>query len=306
MTLSNLFFCKNFGVVFTDNRFIISSKGRTILNRVACITRYKPTNEFYCAGDEVTCIGLSPNGVVYYPIHGGVICKYEEADYLFSTLFKEAQKWYNLFTHYNIAIPAKTTEMERKTLVTCLNNIQCDTAYMPLVASKIIGVENTTVIYIAESFTEISIVHRNNISNFTFWDYGIEDLYPLISSLFPEIRVSQNSLREISEAYFNGQRHHVLGPDEYGNPLEKVLTHTDLCDVALPWLNDIADKIISFIKDYEETDEIVLICDLDNINILGKMLSDKLSRTIIPINHSLDKMANYLSKCDDKLTKSRN
>lgn len=109
MALSKLIFCKNFGIVFTDNRFIISSKGRTIQNHVACITRYKPTNEFYCAGAEVTCIGLAPNGVVYYPIRGGVICKYEEAEYLFSTLLKEAQKWYYLAIHYNIAIPAKTT-----------------------------------------------------------------------------------------------------------------------------------------------------------------------------------------------------
>lgn len=306
MNLFNFLVCKNFGIVFTDKRFIISSNGRTVLNRLACVSIYKPTGEFVCAGDEVTCIGLAPNGVPCYPILGGVICKYQEADYLFSELLKEVQKWYNLFTHCNVAIPVVTGELERRALVTCFNNIQCHTAYMPLITSKIIGNENITVIYLAESFTEISIVNLNRISHFTFWNYGIEELYPLFSSLFPEIRVSQKSLRRISEAYFNGQGHHVIGPDWQGNPLEKILTYTNLCSVASPWLNNIADKITSFIKNYEEIDRIALICDIDNIDTLGKMLSDKLSRMIIPINYSLNKMANYLSICNDMLNKYYN
>lgn len=292
--------CKNFGVVFTDKRFTISCNGRTVLNSLACITRYKPTGEIFCAGNKVTCLELAPNGVSCYPIRGGVICKYQDADYLFSTLLKEVKKWYNLFTHCNVAIPVVTGELERRALVACFNN-HCHTVCMPLITSKIIGNENITVIYIAESFTEISIVHLNRISHFTFWNYGIEELYPLFSSLFPEIRVSQKSLRMISEAYFNGQGHHVIDLDGQGNLLEKILTYTDLCRAALLWLNNIADKITSFIKDYGEIDRIALICDFDNIDTLGKMLSDKLSRMIIPINYSLNKMANYLSICDDIL-----
>lgn len=286
---------KKLGIVITDKKFLVSYKGNCIRSYEACVSRYKETNELVCAGYPLICINKAPLGIVSYPFIGGVISDYVEAQYMISTLIDNERKWYQSKPRCTVGIPSVTTEHERTALIQITNKWQCRTEYFAEVIAKYKGTENITVLYIAEKYIEICNVQKNVIQASDSWGMGIQDISPMCQSLCPNIMIRYNKL--IAEALFQGTNCTVIGPHiQTGEPLEYVVQYRNLISVASSWFENISKNISAFIQEKGCQENVVLICDFNNIDNLAKLLSDSLRINVSPINNSLKKIANYLSK----------
>ena len=293
MSVSNLLSRKTLGIIITDKRFIVSENETIIINCTACITRNSVTHKMIDAGSSITDI----NCVTKFPFFDGTITNFMEAEFMISTLLHKVSNWYNLAPKCNIAIPGITTETDHRVLIDAFNRKKCQTFYIPYIISKKLRLDNVTIIYLAERYTEIYTIRSSQITSCSHHLLGIEELYPLFSSLIDEIDNAEHfdvTFMDLVTRYF--QQFYSILFNFYKKPSkssEKYLINNELVNIAGHWFYTLLNNISSHKDDYGEY--LVLMSDRNNIDFIGKTLTGILGTKVISINNSLKIIANHLS-----------
>ena len=229
-----------------------------------------------------------------YPMSGGVVCQYIEMNFMVNYFLKETFIFFSLKTFYNVAIPVVTTPSERNALLYSFSPKQIKTILIPEAISFILNESHFGLIYLAHSFTEISIVENHTVMAFTFSNIGLDDLANyILKGVSPSLKTGLLFRRNALESLMNEHDVTLCGPDTDTNaPLEVTFTIGDFQKYSTHWISSIRDL---FTKLYIPNYKWYIISDYGKLNYIATIISDESSVQIHPVNDSHELIAKELS-----------
>lgn len=281
------------GIMFSDLRWISAVNGKLQPEKMSIVHKDSNGKMFY-AGDVVYY--SDPNDtVVDHPISGGVVCHYNEMKFMVKFFLNITIPFFSFKTRYNIAIPGVTTQIEINGLLDCFRHKRVKTVLIPEVVSSILGESNFGLIYLAHSFTEITIMEKNSVKAFTFRNIGLEDLSKsIIKGASPTQMTGLQTRRIALESLMNEHDFILHGPDTNTSlPLEVTLTMSDFQKYSTEWISSIRNL---FTKLPTSNSKWYVISDYGQLNFIASLISEECSVKIHPINDSPELIAKELSK----------
>lgn len=196
-----------------------------------------------------------------------------------------------------IAIPVVTAESERRALIESFGAKKVKTILIPEVVSSILDESNFGLIYLAHTFTEVSIVENNSLQKYTFGNIGLDDLSKsMIEGVSPSLITGEVMRRKALESLMNEHDFKLHGWHiNTALPLEVTLTMSNLKQYSAPWISSI-HKL--FTKLSMSNFKWYVISDYGQLNVIAKLISGECSVRIYPINDSQELIAKELSIMD--------
>lgn len=240
----------------------------------------------YISSQESTCR--------VYPISHGVVCHYNEMNFLVESLLKDIIPLFSFKTIYNIGIPVVTSASERTALINSFKSNKTRTFLIPELISSILNESNFGLIYLAHSFTEITTVENNLIKDFASNNIGLDELIlSIIKRVCPSVKTGFEHRRNALEAIMSENYFKLYGPDMYsGDVLDVTLTIRDLKKHSKQWISSIKNLLM---KLPSQNLKWYVISDYGTLNDIATLISDECSVKAYPINNSHELLAKKLS-----------
>lgn len=275
----------------SDVRWVYAINGNLRPDKRPVVYKTRATGELIHAGGLIS--SKEPTDIVY-PLSGGVVCQFKEMNFMVNYFLKETFKFFSLKTFYNVAIPVVTTLSERNALLNSFSTKQIKTILIPEVISSILNESHFGLIYLAHSFTEITIVENGTVKAFTFDNIGLDNLANhILKGVSPSLKRSMYLRRKALESLVNEHDVTLIGPDANTNvPLEVTVTMSDFLEYSTPWIRSIREL---FTKQYLSNYKWYIISDYGKLNYIATIISDECSVKIHPVNDSQELIAKELS-----------
>lgn len=163
--VSRFWIKQTIGIMITDTRWVYAINGKLEQEKTPVVYRTTANGKMIYAG-----IGIYTNETtdMIYPMSGGVVCRWDEMNFMVKFFLKESFQFFSFNTVYNIAIPVVTAESERRALIESFGSKKVKTILIAEVVSSILDESNFGLIYLAHTFTEVSIVENNSLQEYTF------------------------------------------------------------------------------------------------------------------------------------------